>query len=179
VREDALVLVREMTRADHPGVRALETVFETPVIYDVVVTARRIELVEQRLEAPLVKRYDIADAFASWAQWDTAWVAEEDGTIVGFAASEFVAWHVRLVLWHLYVTPARRGQGIARALLERVEAHGKQRGATHVWLETSNVNVPGIAAYERLGYALCGADVLFYEHTTYESERAIYLAKKL
>ena len=41
------------------------------------------------------------------------------------------------------------------------------------------MNVPGIAAYERLGYALCGADVLFYERTGYEHERAIYLAKRL
>lgn len=171
--------VREMIEADRAGVAALETVFETPVIYDVVVTARRIELVPRQLETPLVKRYDIADAFASWAQWDRAWVAEDGGTIVGFAASEFVPWHARLVLWHLYVTPARRGAGIARALLDSVEAHGRAGGATHVWLETSNVNVPGIAAYERLGYALCGADVLFYEKTAYAHERALYFAKRL
>ena len=50
----------------------------------------------------------------------------------------------------------------APALLERVEAHGRAVGASHVWLETSNVNVPGVRAYERLGYALCGADALYY-----------------
>jgi ribosomal protein S18 acetylase RimI-like enzyme len=171
--------IREMTDADRPGVEALETVFETPVIYDVVVSPRRIELVEKQLEKPLVKRYDIEDAFASWALWDTAWVADDGGVIVGFAAAQYVAWHVRCVLWHLYVTPAWRGQGIARALVERVEAHGRACGATHVWLETSNVNVPGIAAYERLGYALCGADVLFYENMPYEQERALYFAKRL
>jgi ribosomal protein S18 acetylase RimI-like enzyme len=174
------VTIREMdAAADRAGVEAIETVFDTPVIFDVVVTARRIDLVERRLETPLVKRYEIADAFAEWAQWDTAWVAEDDGTIVGFAAARYVPWHVRLVLWHLYVSPARRGQGIARALLERVEAHGRTCGATHVWLETSNVNVPGIAAYERLGYALCGADDLFYEQMPYADERALYFAKRL
>ncbi len=166
-------------KADRAGVMALETVFETPTIYDVVVGARRIELVEKRLERPLVKRYPIGDAFASWAPWDTAWVAEVDGAITGFAAAEYEAWHSRLILWHLYVSPASRGLGIARDLMTRVEAHGRARGATHVWLETSNVNVPGIAAYERLGYALCGADVLFYQDLPYADERALYFAKQL
>ena len=172
-------VIRAYEDADRAGVMAIETVYETKTIYEVVVTARRIELVEQPLPAPRVKRYSIADAFASWAQWDTAWVAEVDGKIVGFAAVEFVPWHVRLILWHLYVTPAQRGQGIARKLMARVEEHGRERGASHVWLETSNVNPPGIAAYERLGYALCGADVLFYEDMPYADERALYFAKKL
>lgn len=172
-------MIRAYEEADRPGVMAIETVYETATIFDVVVDARRIELVERKLAAPRVKRYAIADAFASWAQWDTAWVAEVDGTIVGFSAVEYVPWHVRLILWHLYVSPAQRGQGIARALMARVEEHGRTCGASHVWLETSNVNPPGIAAYERLGYALCGADVLFYEDMPYADERALYFAKKL
>ena len=172
-------MIRAYEEADQPGVMAIETVYETETIFDVVVDARRIELVEKKLAAPRVKRYPIADAFASWAQWDTAWVAEVDGVIAGFAAVEYVPWHVRLILWHLYVSPAQRGKGIARQLMARVEEHGRACGASHVWLETSNVNPPGIAAYERLGYALCGADVLFYEDMPYADERALYFAKKL
>jgi hypothetical protein len=53
------------------------------------------------------------------------------------------------------------------------------RRASHVWLETSNVNVPGITAYERLGYSLCGADVRLYDGLPYGQERALYLAKPL
>ena len=64
------------------------------------------------------------------------------------------------------------------ALLDRVEAHGREVGATHVWLETSSVNVPGVAAYERLGYSLCGADRLYYG-SYMPGEAAIYLAKTL
>jgi ribosomal protein S18 acetylase RimI-like enzyme len=67
---------------------------------------------------------------------------------------------------------------VGRALLERAEAHGRDVGATHVWLETSNVNVPGIAAYTRLGYELCGADRLYYG-SYMPGEAAIYLAKRL
>jgi GNAT superfamily N-acetyltransferase len=83
------------------------------------------------------------------------------------------------VLWHLYVTAARRGEGIGRALLARVEAHGRRLGACRIWVETSNVNVPGIAAYARLGYTLCGLDVTHYEATDAQAESAIFLAKSL
>jgi ribosomal protein S18 acetylase RimI-like enzyme len=171
--------IREMDRvADRPGVVALDTSFETASVFDVVVTPRRIELVERVLAIPMVKRYPIEDAFAHWAMWDTGFVAEDDD-ICGFAAVEYEAWHARLVLWHLYVAPERRNQGIGRALLTRVEHHGRQLGARRVWLETSNVNVPGIAAYARLGYTMCGLDNTYYEATAVAAETAIYLSKPL
>ena len=104
---------------------------------------RGIELVERPLATPLVKHYPMADAFAQWSTWDTGFVAEDAGEVCGFAAVEFEAWHARLVLWHLYITRSRRREGIGRALLERVEAHGRTLGARRVWLETTSVNVPG------------------------------------
>jgi ribosomal protein S18 acetylase RimI-like enzyme len=102
----------------------------------------------------------------------------DDGQIRGFATVEYEPWHARLVLWFLYISPAYRRRGVGRALLERVEAYGRQAGATHVWLETSNVNVPGVAAYARLGYTLCGADRLYYG-AYMPGESALYLAKML
>jgi ribosomal protein S18 acetylase RimI-like enzyme len=170
------------SQADVAGVRAIDTAFQTASVYDVVVGARRIELVERALATPLTKRYPIEDAFAHWAQWEDGFVAEDDeddAGIVGFAATEYEPWHARLVLWHLYVAPARRRGGVGRALLAHVEAHGRATGARHVWLETSNVNVPGIAAYARLGYALCGVDTLYYDATGIAAETAVYLAKRL
>jgi len=173
-----MLTIRDYTDADRAGVEAIDTSFRTPSIYDVVVTPARIELALKPLATPLVKRYPIADAFAHWAQWDTGFVAD-DGGIVGFAAVAFEAWHQRLVLWHLYVAPERRGTGVGRALMARVEEHGRSVRAKRVWLETSNVNVPGIAAYQRLGYTLCGADVTLYDGLPYGDEAAIYLAKLL
>ena len=171
--------IRDMVDADRPGVIALDTSFETTSIFDLVVTPRRIELVERQLATPLTKRYPIDDAFAHWAMWTTGFVADEDGRIAGFAAVEYEHWHARLVLWHFYVAPERRRYGIGRALLARVEDHGREIGARRVWLETSNVNVPGIAAYARLGYALCGADTTLYDATSTATESAIYLSKAL
>jgi ribosomal protein S18 acetylase RimI-like enzyme len=172
------ITIRDLDRkADRRGVEAIDTTFETSSVFDVVTGARGIELVERRLERPLAKRYSIAEVFAPWASWDTGWVAD-DGGVRGFAAAGHEPWHQRVVLWFLYVAPEWRRRGVGRALLARVEAHARRVGASHVWLETSNVNVPGIAAYERLGYALCGADRLYYGDYM-PGESAIYLAKSL
>ncbi|HSR98250.1 MAG TPA: GNAT family N-acetyltransferase [Kofleriaceae bacterium] len=170
--------IRELNRAaDRRGVEAVDTAFETSSVFELVTTARTIELVERPLATPLLKRYSIDEVFARWARWEAGWVAD-DGQIRGFATVEYEPWHARLVLWFLYIAPAYRRRGVGRALLERVEAYGRQAGATHVWLETSNVNVPGVAAYERLGYALCGADRLYYG-AYMPGESALYLAKML
>jgi ribosomal protein S18 acetylase RimI-like enzyme len=134
-------------------------------------------LVERPVAQPVSKRYSIGEVFARWARWEAGWVADDDG-ICGFATVEHEPWHDRLVLWFLYISPPWRRRGIGRALLERVEAYGRGVGATHVWLETSNVNVPGVAAYERLGYNLCGADRYYYG-SYMPGESAIYLAKPL
>jgi GNAT superfamily N-acetyltransferase len=171
-------VIRPLDRkTDRKAVEAIDTSFETSTVFDVVTTARAISLVDRALPAPLTKRYSIGEVFAPWASWSHGWVAD-DGGVHGFATVAHEAWHQRLVLWFLYVSPVWRRRGVGRALLERVEAHGREVGATHVWLETSNVNVPGVAAYERLGYALCGADRLYYG-AYMPGEAAIYLAKQL
>jgi GNAT superfamily N-acetyltransferase len=173
-----MTLIRELDRArDRRAVEAIDTGFETSSIFEVVTGARAIELVERPLPAPRTKRYSIAEVFAPWASWEVGWVADDDG-VRGFATAAYEAWHQRLVLWFLYVDPPWRRRGVGRALLERVEAYGREQGATHVWLETSSVNVPGIAAYQRLGYALCGVDRLYYG-AYMPGEAAIYLAKPL
>lgn len=170
--------IRELDRrTDRRAVEAIDTSFETSSVIDVVTRARAIELVERVLEAPITKRYSIDEVFAPWARWSAGWVADEGG-VRGFATAAYEPWHERLVLWFLYIAPAWRRRGVGRVLLEHVEAHGRKVGATHVWLETSNVNVPGIRAYERLGYTLCGADRLFYG-SYMPGESAVYLAKTL
>ncbi|HEY0254938.1 MAG TPA: GNAT family N-acetyltransferase [Kofleriaceae bacterium] len=175
-------MIREIDRkTDRKGICAIETAFETDTVLDVVVKPRGIDFVERTLAQPLTKRFSIAEVFAQWARWDIGWVADGDGDkngIIGFAAAEYEAWHSRLVLWHLYIQPTHRRTGIGRQLLARVEAYGTQLGADCVWLETSNVNVPGIRAYEKLGYAICGTDTTYYGDYA-PDEIAVYLSKRL
>jgi ribosomal protein S18 acetylase RimI-like enzyme len=158
-------------------VESIDTRFETDAVFDVVTDARRIELVERRLPAPLVKGYSTREVLAPWASWQRGWVAE-GGELRGFACVEHEPWHQRLTLWFLYIAPSHRRAGVGRALLAQAEAFGREVAASHVWLETSNVNVPGVRAYERLGYALCGADTRYYG-TYMPGETALYLAKPL
>jgi ribosomal protein S18 acetylase RimI-like enzyme len=47
------------------------------------------------------------------------------------------------------------------------------------WLETSNVNLPAVRAYERLGFRLCGLDTSLYEGTPAEGEVALFLCRLL
>lgn len=172
------ITVRELDRVrDRRGVEAIDTAFETTRIFELVTGARSIELVEKTLDQPLTKRYSIGEVFAGWTRWERGWVAD-DGGVRGFATVQYEAWHQRLILWFLYIAPEWRRRGVARALLERVEQYGCEVGATHVWLETSTVNVPAVTAYNRLGYALVGADRLFYG-AYMPGEGAIYLAKTL
>ena len=172
--------VRRADRArDRAAVSRIDTSFETRSLFDVRTSRRGIALTERPLDAPRRKSYSMGEAFAPWSSWDTAWVAEVGGVVAGFAAVEYEAWHARLVLWHLYVDRGHRRAGLARALLDAAEAHGRSAGARTVWLETTSVNVPGIAAYERLGYALCGADVTLYDTLPYADEAALYLSKRL
>jgi ribosomal protein S18 acetylase RimI-like enzyme len=166
-------------KSDRRAISAIDTSFETSVVFDVVASERGLQLVERTLPAPVTKRYPMGDAFAPWSTWDTGFCVEDASGVIGFAAVEFEAWHARLVLWHLYVDRARRREGIARALLDHVEAHGRSLGAERVWLETTSVNVPGVAAYARLGYVLVGLDTTVYDTLPYADEAALYLAKRL
>jgi ribosomal protein S18 acetylase RimI-like enzyme len=172
-------LIRELHRCkDRTAVEAIDTGFETDAIFEVVTRERSIALEERPLPQPITKRYSIGEVFASWASWQHGWVAEVDGVVRGFATVEYIPWQQRLVLWFLYIAPAFRRRGVGRALLAEVEQHGHNVGATQVWLETSNVNLPGVRAYQRLGYALCGVDSLYYG-SYMPGESALYLAKSL
>ena len=55
-------------------------------------------------------------------------------------------------LAELYVIPAKRGQGIGRALMDGVFEAARERGATHIDLNTSDDDVAARALYERLGF---------------------------
>lgn len=170
--------IRELDRAaDRAAVEAIDTSFETTSVFELVTTARAIELVERPLPAPRTKRYSIGEVFAPWVSWDRGWVAD-DGGVRGFATVEHEAWHQRLVLWFLYIDPPWRRRGVGRALIERVDQYAREVGANHIWLETSSVNVPAVRAYERLGFSLCGADRTHYGPYM-PGETAIFLAKSL
>ena len=139
-------------------------------------TASADGVVLSAVAQPTTKRFSLDDLGDSERPWDTAWVAAEDG-VRGFAAAGFQAWNRRLVLWHFYVDAAWRGQGLGRRLMAAVLEEARARQARHVWLETSNQNPPGVAAYQALGFTLSGLDLTLYDGTPSQGEFALFFSR--
>lgn len=109
--------------------------------------------------------------------WTEGWVLEEGGCIRGFIACSREEWNRRFVIRHFYVDRAERRRGFGRRLMECALSSAHDWGARTVWAETSNVNYPGVIAYQRLGFELCGFDTTLYRGTPSEGEFALFLAR--
>jgi ribosomal protein S18 acetylase RimI-like enzyme len=164
---------------DAAAIEAIDTRFTTDVVVDIEADGAGFRLRERRLDAPLTKRFPLDDVGDAARPWSHGFVAEDDDACIGFAAAGFQAWNRRLVLWHLYVQPAWRGRGVARRLLEPVAALGVELGARHLWLETSHLNAPGVAAYRALGFSLTGLDTTLYDGTPAEGEIALFFSRPI
>lgn len=163
--------------ADAPAIEVIDTSFVTSEVFRVESTAAQISLRSEPLSAPFQKRFPLEDLRSASRPYTQTWVATRGDVVVGFAASSFEAWNRRLVLWHFYVDPSARRQGVGRRLIGVVEAHGAQCGARHIWLETSSLNVPGVAVYQALGFRLTGVDLTLYDGTTAEGEVALFYSR--
>lgn len=78
-----------------------------------------------------------------------------DGALIGYATAHpsYETGYAEhgLYVGDLYVTPAHRRQGIARALLAALARAGHARGARHLWLTAKQDNTAAHAFYRRLG----------------------------
>lgn len=116
---------------------------------------------EMPADLPLARRY-LDERFRRGES--VILVAEDDqGALVGFTqlypAFCSVAADRTFVLYDLFVTPAARGTGAGRALMEAAEAHARAAGAARLELQTAKTNVIGQSLYESCGWA---RDELFH-----------------
>lgn len=160
---------------DAVAISRIDRSFRTDIVLAPIPTKMGVEFTP--LGERVTKTYPLDDLEAAEHPWDRAWVVVKNGTIRAFAAVSYQAWNRRLTLWHLYVDGPQRGQGLARRLLEVVVDHGRQVGAAHVWLETSNQNVPGMEAYRALGFEMTGFDLTLYDGTPAEGEFALFFSQ--
>ena len=163
--------------ADLAAVEALDRSITTEVIFDVRRGPHGFELRPLALSPPLVKRYPFSRR--DEASWDSGLVAVLDDEVVGFVATRFNDWNSSVVVAHFYVSGLHRGRGFGRQLMEAALADGARRGARRAWVETSSLNYPGVAAYERLGFELVGLDLTLYDGTDAEGETALFLGRPI
>ena len=85
-------------------------------------------------------------------------LAELDGRAVGFTHLFPILSSTRCArLWllnDLFVSPAARKHGVARALLRAAESHARATGACGLELATAHTNTPAQRLYESLGWQL-------------------------
>ncbi|MDA2913116.1 GNAT family N-acetyltransferase [Acidobacteriia bacterium AH_259_A11_L15] len=84
-----------------------------------------------------------------------AWVAEEEGGLVGFVIVRRIGSDRGHVIT-LDVRQDRRRQGIGRALLQTAERWLAQQGARRVRLETAVENQAAVTFWQRMGYETLG-----------------------
>lgn len=84
-----------------------------------------------------------------------ALIAELEGEPVGFALYfwSYSTWrgHHGIRLEDLYVTPAKRGHGVGKALLARLASIAVAEGCPRLEWDVLDWNAPAIAVYERIG----------------------------
>ena len=92
-------------------------------------------------------------------------VAEAGSALVGFThlfpSFSSVAARRLWILNDLFVAPDARRQGVAEALMEAAEAHGRATGAARLVLQTAVDNAPAQALYRRLGWTAADGFVTF------------------
>lgn len=169
---------------DTPGLLRLDTSFETDHIYEIVARpddprAPSFALVTRSLAKPLRKTFPLDDLTKADRAWTDGLVAEHAGRIVGFIAWSVDRWNCRLTVWHFYLSAAYRRRGIGRRLMDELVEVAHADGLSRLWVETSNLNYPGLAAYARLGFEICGFDLTLYDGTASAGEQALFLSRSL
>lgn len=168
-------IVREFDAArDADAVKRLDTSYTSDQVY-VVRSEGDVILLEPRpLDTPRRKRFPVElDA----DEWEHGRVAVLDDEVRGFIAWDLEAWNQRMRIWHCYVDLPFRRRGGGRLMMDAALEWARGAGAVTAWLETSHVNHPGIAAYRRFGFEICGFDTTLYRGTSEEDEVAVYMAR--
>ncbi|MFQ6000418.1 MAG: GNAT family N-acetyltransferase [Anaerolineae bacterium] len=99
------------------------------------------------IEAAIITPQEIAERLAEGGY---VLVAEVDGQIIGTATG--LEEHQSLHVCSVAVHPDCQGRGVARLLMERLEALARSLGCHKLFLQTAWAMTEAMALYESLGY---------------------------
>jgi ribosomal-protein-alanine acetyltransferase len=111
------------------------------------------------------------DSLLESAQSGTAWVAEQEGRVIGFLIGRAVADEFEIL--NLAVAQSHRRRRIATRLLETMAAWLRTIGTRRAYLEVRASNESAIALYARHGFSPSGRRARYYQ---YPQEDAVVLS---
>lgn len=87
----------------------------------------------------------------------TAFVAEEDGKVVGMCSAQLTVSTAQggysALIEDVVVDKGRRGRGVGRALMDAARSWSQARGATRMQLLADRDNAPALSFYAKLGWS--------------------------
>jgi len=92
----------------------------------------------------------MVDDYANVIQRHSAFVAEENGEIIGVLV--LIQTESGMLLDNVAVHPEHQGEGVGRRLLELAESETRNRGYAHLDLYTHECMTENIEMYKRIGY---------------------------
>ncbi|AJT69136.1 Streptothricin acetyltransferase [Streptomyces lydicus] len=184
------IVYRQAGPQDEEQIGAIDDSFTTDTVYEVVAGDEGFALRATVVDPPLLKTFPVDESNDDESDDDESDASDDlhvevavdegnEGKVCGFVVAGVQEWHRRLVVHEIAVAPTHRGYGVGSALMQRACAYGRRLGARTAWLETTNVNVPAVRAYRRMGFTLCGLDTTFYRGTASEGETALFMSMAL
>jgi GNAT superfamily N-acetyltransferase len=160
---DTVVVERAVSQNTHPSSRTPDELVSVRAL--AAPTRREIEALAKIFDQYRAHYGEASDALrsASWLDENVStgrlrvFVAEDRGRFVGFAITMEMPGSLRLAhYWQirdLFVLPAHRRLGVARALLASVRAAAIASGALRLVVQTEDDNDPALRLYTDSGYA--------------------------
>jgi GNAT superfamily N-acetyltransferase len=108
-------------------------------------------------------------------------LVEQEGSAIAYAQirdhhiPECVSGAAPIELWRFYVDRQWHGRGVAPALMERVKAESRSRGAKTLWLGVWERNDRARAFYAKCGFADAGEHIFLFG-TDPQTDRVMTLA---
>lgn len=142
-----------------------------------------IRTIEARDIPAILRLQGSTPAAAQWSEsayreliraGQNAWVAEQDGILVGFLVARLTAAEMEIL--NLSVHANLRRKGIGTALLRHALVWGAQNGSCKVFLEVRSSNNEARSFYEAHGFAPAGVRPSYYRNP---DEGALILALAL
>jgi ribosomal protein S18 acetylase RimI-like enzyme len=147
-----MTLIRPLTRADAAAFRVLrlEGLTEASAAFS---AAHDDEI--RRSDEEFAARIPAAPPSAIFGAFDGAALVAMTGLLVHAGAKE----RHKATIWGVYVSPAGRGQGLARRLLDVAIAHARTvDGLELLQLGVGVYNEPARALYGAMGFAVYGLE---------------------